>query len=143
MIQTIFWNLLFFTSLFFYIWDITLQRLLLILEFWNKHFSCALGQVFMLLKTYYQPFADVFKIDVLNIWRPSALLKRDSNLGVFFGILQNFYEQLFYRTPPLAASALNFTLYFQVVNTCCTIWTVSGCLDEEIFYVHSFAALFL
>ena len=43
-------------------------------------------------------------------------MKRDSNAGVFLWILPNFYEQLFYRTPPLAASALNFTLYFEFVH---------------------------
>ena len=36
---------------------------------------------------------------------------KDSNTGVFLWILQNFYEQLFYRTPQLAASALNFIIY--------------------------------
>ena len=30
--------------------------------------------------------------------------------------------QLFYITPPLAAFALNFTVYFQAVNLGCTIW---------------------
>ena len=35
-----------------------------------------------------------------------TLLKRDSNTGVFLRILQNFQEQLFYRTPLVAASDL-------------------------------------
>ena len=35
----------------------------------------------------------------------------------------NFWEQLIYRTAPLTASAFNFTLYFQVVNSGSTIWT--------------------
>ena len=32
-------------------------------------------------------------------------LKRDFKAGVFLGILPSFYEQLFYITPPVAASA--------------------------------------
>ena len=104
-IQAIFWNLLFFASPFLYI-------------------SVAPWSSFYALKTSCtkQLFADVFKIDVLMIWRPSTLLKRDSNTGVFLWISRNLYEQLFYRTPPLAASALNFILYFQVVNSGCTVW---------------------
>ena len=31
--------------------------------------------------------------------RPATLLKRDSGMGVFLWILQNFYKHLFYRTP--------------------------------------------
>ena len=50
------------------------------------------------------------------------LRSKDSNTCVFLWILPNFYEQFFHRTPPLAASALNFTLHFQVVNSYCTIW---------------------
>ena len=34
----------------------------------------------------------------------ATLLKRDSDTGVFLWNLQNFYEHLFYRTPPVAAS---------------------------------------
>ena len=37
-------------------------------------------------------------------WRPSTSLKRNSNTGLFLWILRNFEEQLFYRTPPVAAS---------------------------------------
>ena len=122
-IQAIFWNLLFFASPFLYISDITLQRLSL---FSNSeiNISVAPWSSFYALKTSCtkQLFADVFKIDVLMIWRPSTLLKRDSNTGVFLWISRNLYEQLFYRTPPLAASALNFILYFQVVNSGCTVW---------------------
>ena len=58
------------------------------------------------------------------------LRSKDSNTGVFLWISQNFYEQLFYRIPPLAASALNFTLYFQVVNSGCTTWI------RELFVVY-------
>ena len=58
------------------------------------------------------------------------LRSKDSNTRVFLWISQNFYEQLFYRIPPLAASALNFTLYFQVVNSGCTTWI------RELFVVY-------
>ena len=33
----------------------------------------------------------------LQAFRPTILLKRDSNTGVFLQILQNFQEQLFWR----------------------------------------------
>ena len=85
-----------------------------ILEFWNKHFSCVSVKF---LKTYYalSSRSQVFlKIGVLRTWRTSTLLKRDSNTGVFLWILRNFKKQLFHRTPPLAASALNFILYFKL-----------------------------
>ena len=39
----------------------------------------------------------------LQAWRPETLLTRDSNTGSFLWILLNVYEQLFYRTPPVAA----------------------------------------
>ena len=122
-IQTIFWNLLFFASSFLYISDITLQRLFLfsdseinisVVAPWSSFY------VFKEILCTKQPFADVFKIDVLKIWRPSTLLKRDSNT-VFLWILQNLYDQLFYRTNSQAASALNFALYFQV-NSGFTTW---------------------
>ena len=32
--------------------------------------------------------------------RPATLLKRGSGTGVFLGILRNFQDYLFYRTPP-------------------------------------------
>ena len=35
---------------------------------------------------------------------PATLLKRDFNTVVFLWILQNFYEQLFCKKPPMAAS---------------------------------------
>ena len=40
----------------------------------------------------------------LEIFRLATLLKRDSNIGFFLWILWNFWEQLYYRTPPVAAS---------------------------------------
>ena len=67
-----------------------------------------------------------FKVGVLETWRPATLLKRASGRGVFLWILRNFYKQIFLQTPPLVASARNFsryfTFYFQVVNSGCTIW---------------------
>ena len=47
--------------------------------------------------------------------RAETLLKRDSNTGVFMWILQNFYEQLFYRIP-LVAVFVDVTL-FTVIAT--------------------------
>ena len=35
----------------------------------------------------------------------------------------NIANSFFHRTPPLAASALNFASYFQVLNSGCTIWS--------------------
>ena len=113
----------FFASPFLCISDITLQ--LSLFSNCKINISVAPWSSFYAFKDILctkQPSADVFKINVLKIWKPSTLLKRDSNTGVFPSILQNFYEQLFYRTPALAASALNFTLYFQVVNSGRTIW---------------------
>ena len=64
-------------------------------------------------------FAIIFKVGVLNNlatfagkhlcfqvcnFRPSILLKRDSNTGVFLWILRIFWERVFYRTPLLATS---------------------------------------
>ena len=66
------------------------------------------------------------------------LRSKDSNTGVFLWISQNFYEQLFYRIPPLAASALNFTLYFQVVNSGCTIW-----IRELFTWIEDISCLFI
>ena len=37
-------------------------------------------------------------------WKPANLRKRHPNTSVFLCILWNFWEQLFYRTPPVAAS---------------------------------------
>ena len=39
--------------------------------------------------------------------RPATLLKRDSNGSVFLWILQNFKQQLFYRTPMIAAFVIS------------------------------------
>ena len=65
-----------------------------------------------------QPFADVLKnfanftgkhlfwilfLIKLQAFKPAALLKRDSNTGVFLWNLRNFSEQLFYGTPPMTA----------------------------------------
>ena len=60
-----------------------------------------------------------FKIVVLNnfaifTWEQSCwslliklqALQGDSNIGAAMGILQKFYEHLFYRTFPLAASTV-------------------------------------
>ena len=101
-IQAIFWNLLFVYFRYY------IAKTSLILEFWNKHFSCALVKFFKDILCTKQPFADIFKIYVLKTWRPSTLFKRDSN--VFMWMLRNFYEQFFYRTFLLAAFALNFIL---------------------------------
>ena len=61
----------------------------------------------------------IFKVGVLNNlatfagkhlcfqvcnFRPSILLKRDSNTGVFLWILRIFWVRVFYRTPLLATS---------------------------------------
>ena len=40
----------------------------------------------------------------LKYFKPVTSLKRDANTGVFLWILWNVYEQLFYRTTPMAAS---------------------------------------
>ena len=49
----------------------------------------------------------------LQTWRPAALLKRDSNTGAFLRYLRNFWDYLFYGTPPVSASDLvNGTLCF-------------------------------
>ena len=94
-----------------------IAKTFLILEHWNKHFSCTLVKFYA--------FKDVSQIILKNfnfITLTITLLKRDSNAGAFLWIFRNIYEHLFNRTPPLAASALNFTLYFQIVNSGCTIW---------------------
>ena len=40
----------------------------------------------------------------LQAWRPATLLKRDSNTVVSLWNTVEFSRQLFYRTPPMAAS---------------------------------------
>ena len=42
----------------------------------------------------------------MQAWGPATLLKRDSNTGVFLWNLRSFSEHLFYKTPPVAASAV-------------------------------------
>ena len=37
---------------------------------------------------------------LIKAWKPATLLKKDSNTCIFLSILQNFWKQLFYRTPP-------------------------------------------
>ena len=44
-----------------------------------------------------------------QVFRSAALFEKDSNTDVFLWILQNFYEQLFYRTTLLAPSGNYFT----------------------------------
>ena len=46
------------------------------------------------------------KIAVLESLNRAEDLQRDSNTSVFVWILRNFYEHFFYRTPPLADSAV-------------------------------------
>ena len=75
----------FFASWFFHILEITLQRLSL---FSNSEINISVVPwssfyVFKDILCTRQPFADVFKIGVLKPCRPSTLLKRDSNTGVF------------------------------------------------------------
>ena len=128
-----------------YILDITLQRLSL---FSNSELNISVAPwssfyVFKDTLSTKQPIADVFEIHVCKIWRPSTLLKRDSNTGALLWILQNFYEQLFCRTPPLAASPLNFTLYFQAVNSGCTIIWISELLFTWIDTSCSFICIFI
>ena len=54
----------------------------------------------------------------LQTWRPATLLKRDSNTGAFLRYLRNFWDYLFYGTPPVSASDLvNGTLCFAHVPT--------------------------
>ena len=57
------------------------------------------------LKTYHaltkQPLGDVFEIGIFKTWSSPQLF--------------------FYRTLPLTTSALNFIIYFQVVNSGCTV----------------------
>ena len=40
----------------------------------------------------------------MQTFKPATLLKRDSNAGAFLWNLQNFQEDLFYRTPVMAVS---------------------------------------
>ena len=42
--------------------------------------------------------------------RPSTLFKRDLDTSLFFLILRNFYEKLFYRTTPAAFIDLLFLI---------------------------------
>ena len=105
----------FFASSFLYISDITLTKLSL---FSNSEINISVAPwssfyAFRGILCTKQPFADVFTF---------TFIKKRLQHRWFLWILRTFYEQLFYRTPPLAASALNFTLYFQVVNSGCTIW---------------------
>ena len=46
----------------------------------------------------------------LQFLRPATIFKRDFNAGVFLWILRNFYEQLFYWTPPVASIDLLFLI---------------------------------
>ena len=72
--------------------DITLQRLFLIS---NSEISISVAPwsrfyVFKDILCTKQPFADVFNIGVFMTWKPSTLVKRESNTGVFLWILRNF-----------------------------------------------------
>ena len=47
---------------------------------------------------------------MLQTWRPSTLLKRDPNTGVFLWILWNILEQQFYRISLVVASDIPTTI---------------------------------
>ena len=65
-----------------------------------------------------------FKIDALKNFAIFTLLKRDSNTGVFFWDLQNFEEQFFYRTPPVAASGLETAFFsYHKIKRCTLLKT--------------------
>ena len=51
---------------------------------------------------------------MLQALRLGTLFKRDFNTVVFLGILQNLYEQLFYRTPPVASVDFLFLIKINV-----------------------------
>ena len=74
---------------------------------------CSSEKVFLKISQYSQEnnCVGVSFLIMLQAFRPATLLKRDSNIGVFLRILRTFKEQLFYRTPPLAASGLRDSKY--------------------------------
>ena len=43
-------------------------------------------------------------------WSLATSLKKDSSTGIFLGTPQNLCVQLFYRTTPVAAFALSFSI---------------------------------
>ena len=65
----------------------------------SSHRRYSVKKVFLQISQYSQgdTCLVVFLIK-LQTWRPATLLKRDSNTGVPLSILQNFQEQLFWKT---------------------------------------------
>ena len=55
-------------------------------------------------------FRPVRRCSSADVLRPATLFKRDFNTGAFLWILHNFYEKLFYRTPPVASVDLLFLI---------------------------------
>ena len=43
-------------------------------------------------------------------WSPATLSKKDSNTSIFLWIFRTFYRLLFYRTTPVAAFELSFSI---------------------------------
>ena len=79
-----------------------------------------------------------FKIDVLKNFAIFTLLKRDSNTGVFFCDLQNFEEQFFYRTPPVAASGLEAAFFsYHKIKRCTLLKTKNKWIVHKNFRVCS------
>ena len=77
-----------------------------LLYFYNEtrtsHQRCSIKKLFLKSMQYLQEtpvLESLFnKVAGVQVIRPSTLLKRDSNTGIFLWILQNIYEHLFWRT---------------------------------------------
>ena len=65
-------------------------------------------------------------------WRPTILLKRDSNIGVFLWILRNFKKHQFWRTSASGSYCTQFPFIYSVLiyfwfmsNTVCIMCIIS------------------
>ena len=65
----------------------------------------------------------------LQAWKHATLLKGDSNKGVFLWILRHFQEQLFCRTPLVAASTSTSMIS-------CTLQRFCACAEAGVHSLH-------
>ena len=75
----------------------------------------------------------------MQAWKPATLLRTDSNKEVFSWNLQNFWEHLFYITPPVATfetkHMLQLPFYIRIWNLA---WNESH--DKKTKHIHASAA---
>ena len=88
--------------------------------FWLTHIAeavqrCSVKNVFLQVS---QNSQESTWVSFLIKLQPKAcnIIKKDSGAGVFLWILQNFWEHIFYRTPPVSDSYIDFVSILVLLN---------------------------